>query len=545
MTAHDEPLADYVVVGGGSAGSVVAGRLAEAGADVLLLEAGGTDRRPDVRLPAGAINVYRACNWSYVPEPDPSRGGAVEAWSSGKVLGGGGSINAMVFVRGNRADYDEWARLGCTGWDYDSVVPYFRRLETWEGGTDGYRGGSGPIHVGFHRMDHPANQVFVEAAEQAGHGFVADYNGAEQGGVGVVQVNQKRGTRSNAPRGYLRGLTHRGRLTIRTKAYAHRVIIEGDRAAGVEYLHKGQRRTARARREVILSAGALVSPKVLMLSGIGPGDELARFGIDVRHERPGVGANLQEHPGFMLRWHSKLRTVNEMGPGDAVSAIADYVRSGRGPLAATVFHVQVMHRTDPALPRPNVQILLANYATSRERGADGILKIKPAKQSGLMACALLVHPRTRGNILLRSTSPLDPPVIRHPLLGDPDDVADLLAGMEEARRIMDQPAAKEIVGELFDPEARCATHQDWEAQLRENVTYAYHHVGTCRMGSDDDAVVDPQLRVRGVEGLRVADASVMPTITTGNTNAVAMMIGEKAADLILGRVNSSPDPVES
>jgi choline dehydrogenase len=384
-------------------------------------------------------------------------------------------------------------------------------------------------------MDHPANAVFLEAAEQAGYDVLDDYNAASQEGAAAVQVNQKRGTRSNAPRGYLRGLSHRGRLTIRTKAYGNRILFDGERAAGVEYITKGARRTVRARREVVLSAGALVSPKVLMLSGIGPRDELDRFGIDVRYESPGVGANLQEHPGFMLRWHSKLRTINEMKPGEALGAVADYVRAGRGPFAATVFHAQVMHKTDPALTRPNIQILLANYATSRERGADGILKIRPARESGLMACALLVHPRVRGRILLRSTSPLDPPVIRHPLLADPDDVADLLSGMEEARRIMSQPAAKEITGELFDPEGRCVTRADWEAELRENVTYAYHHVGTCRMGTTDDCVVDPDLRVRGAEALRVVDASIMPTIPTGNTNAVTMMIAERAADLMLGR----------
>jgi choline dehydrogenase len=539
MSAPEIDVADYVVVGGGAAGSVVAGRLAEAGADVVLLEAGGTDRRPDVLIPAGAINVYRSCNWSYVPEPDPSRNGAVEAWSSGRILGGGGSINAMVFVRGHRADYDEWAALGCEQWDYDSVLPYFKKLETWVGGPSAYRGGSGPIHVAYHGMDHPANAVFLEAAEQAGYEVLDDYNAATSEGAGVVQVNQKRGTRSNAPRGYLRGLVHPGRLTIRTKAYGHRVLFEGDRAVGVEYVHKGRRRTVRARQEVVLSAGALVSPKLLMLSGIGPSHELGRFGIAVRHDSPGVGANLQEHPGFMLRWHSRLRTINEMRPREALAAITDYARNGRGPFAATVFHAQVMHRTDPSLDRPNIQILLANYATSRERGADGILKIRPAKESGLMACALLVHPRVRGRILLRSSSPLDPPVIRHPLLADPDDVADLLAGMEEARRIMSQPAAKEIAGELFDPEGRCATRAEWETELRENVTYAYHHVGTCRMGTGDDCVIDPELRVRGVEALRVVDASIMPTITTGNTNAVAMMIGEKGADLILGRSPAS------
>ena len=527
-------LHDYVVIGGGSSGSVVAGRLAAAGADVLVLEAGGTDRRPDVLVPAGVVSVYRSRNWKYVPEPDASRNGSVEAWAAGRILGGGGSINATVFVRGNRADYDGWASgFGATGWDYESVLPYFKRMETWAGGADEYRGDHGPIDVGFHTMDHVGNDAFLAAAQEAGHPFVADYNGARQSGVGVVQVNQKRGVRSQASRRYLRGAVARAHVTVRTKAYVHRIVFQGDRAVAVEYEHDGERKLARARDEVILSVGSLSSPKVLMVSGIGPAAELARAGVEVLHDLPGVGENLQEHPAMMQRWDANVPTLNTMTAGDAARAVVQYARTGRGLLAATVFHVQVMHHTGSSPGCPDVQLAFANFATIRERGEDGILKVEPSREQGFLVSTLFLHPRSRGRIRLRSASPTDRPVIEHELVGDRADMSDLLAGMAEGRRIMAQPAMTGLIGAMFPPERDCDAPAAWEALVRENATYGAHPVGTCRMGDDGLAVVDPQLRVRGVRALRVVDASVMPTLTTGNTNAPSMMIGEKAADLIL------------
>ena len=525
--------AEYVVIGGGSAGCVVAGRLSAAGASVVLLEAGGTDRRPDVLVPAGVVAVYRSCNWKYVPEPDPSRHGAQEAWAGGRILGGGGSINATVFVRGNPADFDGWAKAGCDGWDHDSLVPYFKRMETWAGGADAHRGGDGPIDVGFHTMAHPANDAFLAAAQEAGHPAVRDYNGEQQEGVGVVQVNQRRGVRSQASRRYLRGIARKDRLTVVTKAFVRRILFEGDRAVGVEYERRGRRGVVRASREVILSAGSLASPKVLMVSGVGPADELERLGIPVVADSPGVGANLQEHVAVMQRWHANVPTINTMGPVGALRSLVEYLRKGTGNLAATVFHVQVMHRTRADLGAPDVQLAFASFATVRETDADGILKVKPAREDGFLMSTLFLHPRARGRIRLRSADPADRPVIEHSLVGDDDDLHDVLAGMAEARRLMAQPAMAGLVGELFEPERGCRTDADWEAFVRDTVTYGAHPVGTCRMGVDDESVVGPDLHVRGVRGLRVIDASIMPTATTGNTNAPTMMLAEKGADLVL------------
>ena len=526
---------DYVIVGGGSAGCVVAGRLGAAGASALVLEAGGTDRRPDVWLPAGVVSAYKLCNWKYIPEPDGSRRGLVESWPAGRILGGTGSINGTVFVRGNPADFDTWAAGGCPGWDHHSVLPYFRRLEHWAGPPHPDRGTGGPIHVGFHAMPHPSADMFLAAAVEAGHPLNADYNAGAQEGAGVVQVNQRRGVRSQSSRGHLRSLPGAARITVRRKAFVERITIDGrGRATGVEYRDRRGRHLARAGREVILSGGTLASPKILMLSGIGPKEELDRRGITVVCDSPGVGSNLRDHIGALQRWHTTLPTVNELGPADGAKAVVEYARRGSGPLAAVVFQVQVILRTRPELVRPDIQLAFASFGIVREQGPDGMMKVEPAKQRSVMVTTALLQPRTSGRLRLRNADPAVPPVIDYEMLAEPADRDDLMAGMAEARRIMTQPAIAGIVGEPFDPERGCGTDDDWRAWVHSQATYGVHYVGTCRMGSDDLAVVDPDLRVRGIDGLRVVDASVMPTPTSGNTNAPTMMIAERGADLILG-----------
>jgi choline dehydrogenase len=382
-------------------------------------------------------------------------------------------------------------------------------------------------------MHHPANDAFTVAAHESGHAKLADYNGAEQIGVGHVQVNQRRGVRCQASRAYLRARPARHHLTIRTKAFVRRIVFDGERAIGVEYEHRGRRRFARAAREVVVSAGSIASPKILMVSGIGPRDHLETLGIDVVHDLPGVGANLQEHIAVMQRWHATVPTLNTMGPVRALGSVGEYLRHRTGNLAATVCHVQVMHRLDDATDVPDAQLTFASFATVRDVDPDGILKVQPAREDGFLVTALSLHPRVRGRIRLRSADPDARPVIDHALVGDPDDLRGVLAGMTEARRIMSAPAMAHMIGPQFEPEAGCRTENDWEEFVRANVTYGAHPVGTCCMGTDGDAVVDPDLRVKGTSGLRVVDASVMPTVTSGNTNAPTMMIGEKGAELLL------------
>ncbi|MFI5886092.1 GMC family oxidoreductase [Streptomyces sp. NPDC051554] len=528
---------DYVVVGGGSAGSVVAGRLAAAKAKVLLLEAGGTDRRRlEILVPAGVAVAYQKANWKYAAEPDPSRGSRPEAWMAGKVMGGGGSINSCVYVRGNRADYDGWAELGCTGWDYASVLPAFRRIETWEGGEDDYRGGSGPISVTTQSNRGEANMTFVEAAKQAGHTETPDYNGATQEGIGLAQVNHRRGTRSSASREYVKRVAPKGFLTVRTEAMAHRVLIEGRRAVGVEYEQGGRVKRARVREEVILSAGTIATPKLLMLSGIGPRAHLKEHGIDAVLDLPGVGGNLHEHAFLMQRYHSKIHTFNKPRIGDIAGGLKDYVLHGTGVLAMTMVQVQVMARTDPSLASPDVQLQFTPLAITRDVDENGMFNVQPAKDEGFLASSTFTHTRYRGRISLRSADPKAGPRIEMQLLGHPDDLRDTLRGARLIREIMEQPAMKAITNGHFSPESECETDADWEAYAREYAVPSYHPVGSCKMGVDDAAVVDTELRVRDIDGLRVVDASVMPKVTTGNTNAPSMMIGERGADFVLGRI---------
>ncbi|MBA0126735.1 GMC family oxidoreductase N-terminal domain-containing protein [Haloechinothrix sp. YIM 98757] len=525
---------DYVVVGGGSSGAIVGSRLAEGGAKVLLLEAGGTDRRPDVLIPAGVVSAYQRLNWKYPVEPDPTRTNSPEAWMAGKVLGGGGSINSCVYVRGNRADFDGWAKLGCSGWDYDSVLPSFKRMESWERGANEYRGGDGPISVKLQGYRDQANLAYLESALQAGHPRTEDYNGAIQDGVDLIQVNHRqRGTRSQASREYLRSVAPKGNLTVQKKAMVHRVLFDGDRAIGVEYRLDGKLERARVREEVILCAGSLSSPKILMLSGIGPRDTLNEFDIDVVHVNPGVGANLHDHAFLMQRWHANIPTANKMRASTLLKGLRDYALYGSGMLAITMVQVQVMHKTDPARETPDLQLQFVPVAITRGVDEDGAFNVQPAKYDGFLASSTLLHPRARGTVSLRSSDPEAPPLINYQYLAEEEDVRDIISGAWEVRRIMEQPAIADLIGEPFEPEAMCRTDADWKQYAREYVTSSYHPVGTCKMGNDDRSVVDPELRVNGVKGLRVADASIMPTVTSGNTNAPAMMIGERAAELIL------------
>lgn len=527
---------DYVVVGGGSAGSVVASRLSAAGATVLLLEAGASDRlRPEIVVPAGVAVAYAKHNWKYPAEPDPSRGNRPEAWMAGKVMGGGGSINSCVYVRGNRADYDGWDAAGAKGWDYDSVLPAFRRMETWQGGEDAYRGGSGPINVVEQSNRGQANLAFVAAAKEAGYVETPDYNGAVQDGVALAQVNHRRGTRSSASREYLKRVARKDVLTVRTRAVAERVLLEGSKAVGVVYRHKGEQHTVRARQEVVLSAGTLASPKLLLLSGIGPKAHLDEHGIGVALDLPGVGSNLHEHAYLMQRYHARIHTFNKPRVSDILGGIRDYVRNGSGILALTMVQAQVMARTDPALTAPDVQLQFTPIAITRDVDENGMFNVQPAKDEGFLASSTFLHTRYRGRISLRSADPAAPPRIEMQLLGDPDDLRDTVRGARMVQEIMAQPSMMEITGGPFSPEAECRTDADWAAYARDTAVPSYHPVGSCRMGVDDAAVVDPELRVHGVEGLRVIDASVMPAVTTGNTNAPTMMIAERGAEFVLTR----------
>lgn len=513
---------------------MVAARLAEAGADVLLLEAGGSDRRIDVRIPAAVAIAYQKANWKYPADPDPTRTGNREAWMAGKVMGGGGSINSCVFVRGNRADYDGWAKNGCTGWDYDCVLPSFKRMETWEGGASDLRGGSGPISVNVQTNRGQANMAYVQACLQAGYPSNPDYNGVTQDGVGLAQVNHRRGTRSQSSREYLRRVAPKGKVTVRTQSYVHRILLQGRTAVGVVYRHDGSVKQARARDEVVISAGSIGSPRLLQLSGIGSRAMLSDAGVDTVLDLPGVGQNLHEHPYLMQRWRAKIPTINKMRIGTAVKGLVDYVRNGSGLLAMTMVQVQCMARTDPGLEAPDLQLQFVPFAITRAVDKNGMFNVQQAKEQGFLSSSTFLRPRTRGSITLRGSAPDAMPRISYQFLADPDDLRDCLRGLREVQRVMAQPAMAEITDGQLEPEAHCSTDTDWEQYVRRTVTPSYHPVGTCKMGIDDLAVVDPELRVHGIANLRVADASIMPTITTGNTNAPSMMIGERAAELILG-----------
>ena len=538
---------DYVVVGGGSAGCALAGRLAQNGEDrVLLLEAGGSDRSPYIHIPAGLMRLKNEY-YAFADEPDPTRDGMNTTWLTGRVLGGGSSVNGLVWVRGNRADFDAWAEQGATGWDYDGVLPYFKRSERFEGGADDFRGGRGPQRVSMGRTHHALSDAFVAAAQRAGHPFTPDYNGRSQYGVGWVQTSQRRGFRHSAATAYLGILRRRKNLRVCTNAPATTILFEGRRAVGVRYLERGTPREVRATREVIVCAGTLSTPRLLMASGVGPASHLRDHGIDVVADLPGVGGNLQDHLMLIMMWNVDVPTLNlAITANGFVRHGLDFFARGRGPAASATAHALVFSQLHPGSAWPDVEHLFAPLGMIGENTDESLAEtfdtvgehqaneLKLLHRAVVSVIVQLLHPKARGRVELGSAHALDPPVIRYRFLEHPEDAADLVAGARRAREIMGtSPMAEHVLGEAF-PGAEIETDDQWAQFVRGAAWGGQHPAGTCRMGTDADAVVDPDLRVREVEGLRVADASIMPLVTSGNINAVCEMIGEKAFDLITG-----------
>lgn len=539
---------DYVIVGGGSAGCVLANRLSANGRHrVLLLEAGATDRHPYFHVPGLSVHAMRrkGVMWGYQTEPDPSCGDHQLHWKAGRLLGGGSSVNGMVWVRGHPGDFDRWAELGCPGWSAQDVAPYFRRAETFAGGGDEYRGDRGPTHTSMVNVKHELTEAFVTAAERAGHQFTPDYNGARQEGVGYGQANLRRGFRHSTARAYLGPARSRRNLEVRTLAFAEKVIFDGTRAVGVEYQHKGRRHEARAAKEVILSAGAMTTPKILMLSGVGPAEHLHERGVPVVAANAGVGANLQEHPVTSMMWNVDVRTLNQyFTPLHVARFGLQFAATGGGPAASSFFHAVLFAKIRPDAPTTEVEIGFSPFSivdagadeneSSLATGDHDVTRLKIPSKPVVTAFVSLLHPRSRGVIELRSADPTDTPVIRHQMYGDERDLLDLMAGCRLARDVFQTSPMREHVVSEAVPGASVDTDEQWAAHLRGPATHgAQHPVGTCRMGSDAAAALDPRLAVRGVDRLRVVDASVMPEHTSGNTNAPVIMIAEKAADMIL------------
>lgn len=527
---------DYIIVGAGSAGSVLAARLTEdARTRVLLLEAGPSDLHPWIQMPIGYGKAFYdpRFNWKYTTEPDPNRDGFRTYWPRGKVLGGSSSINAMVWARGHRQDYEEWGAVA-PGWGWADVAPIFRRIEDWEGGDDGVRGAGGPVHVHDVKDEvHPLTRTYIEAMAQAGFPQAADYNGANMEGAAFYQITTRGGLRGSAARSYLWPAKRRPNLRILTGAHATRVVIEGRRAKGVDYRHKGRMTSARA-REVILCGGAINSPQLLQLSGIGPGEVLQRHGIPVVRDNAHVGRHLMDHLGADALYRVNVPTLNQqLGPlrGKAWNGLR-YLLTRKGPLSLSLNQGGGFIRVMEDATRPDIQLYFSPVSYTRAPVGTRPL-MNPDPFPGMLLGFNPCKPTSKGYLQIRSPDPFAAPELYSNYLDTNYDRAVMLAGMALMRRIGQTPAFRAVIEAEIYPGPAVDDAAQMAGFIRQKAWTVFHQCGTARMGSDPDAsVVDPALRVWGIEGLRVADASIFPTIPTGNTNAPAIMTGEKAADIL-------------
>jgi len=530
---------DYIIIGAGSAGSVLANRLSADGSTrVCLLEAGKPDNSFMIDVPLGIVGLLstKAYNWYFNTEPQANLNGRKLYWPRGKTLGGSSSMNAMIYMRGVPGDYDEWQSLGAPGWGWDSLFPVFKQLEHNERGGDAFHGTGGELNVADLRNPNPLAALFVEAAVEAGLPFNPDFNGATQEGAGPYQVTQKEGKRFSAARAFLDAAKTRSNLTIHTGAHVAKILIENRRATGVEVrLPEGVQRITAA-REVICAGGAINSPQLLLLSGIGPSAELTRHGIEPLHDLPGVGQNLQDHLDVSVIITDKTKRAVGVGPGSLATltrAFFEYRKSGSGMLASNAAEAGAFAKLNPESARAEVQF---HFLPTMLR--DHGRKLTPGYGMTLHCCQL--RPKSRGYIGLKSADPFAAPLIQPNYLSHDDDLAELLAALKLGRRIMNTPRMVAAAGGVErDPGSACTSDAALVEFIRNTAETIYHPVGTCKMGQDPMAVVDDRLRVRGISGLRVVDASIMPKVIGGNTNAPCMVIGEKAARMILADRNAS------